>query len=134
MNYESFNHAKTRLRYHLIFSTKYRHKSLLGIEKDVYNAVSYCESNSHFRVIDRAVDGGDHLHLVVAIRPNYSVGQTVKRLKQFTTNELWNSHSLHLKKFYWSGNRILWTHGYFASTVGEVSESVVLNYVRSQAK
>ena len=30
--------------------------------------------------------------------------------------------------------RLLWTHGYFVSTIGKVSEKIVFNYIENQGK
>ena len=30
--------------------------------------------------------------------------------------------------------RLLWTHGYFVSTIGKVSEKIVFNYIENQEK
>lgn len=43
-------------------------------------------------------------------------------MKQMTTKYIYDNCLEHIKKFYWKQKRILWTHGYFVSTIGEVSE------------
>ena len=49
--YERFNHAKTFLRYHLIFSTKYRRKVLNPIRDDLLAAMKVAqEKNGNFRI------------------------------------------------------------------------------------
>lgn len=50
--YKSIAHAKTSLRYHLIFSTKYRRKALTGIHDRVLEAFRYAETNSSVRIIE----------------------------------------------------------------------------------
>lgn len=42
-NYECFSHAKTKLSYHIIFSTKYRRKCLNQIHDDVINVMHLAE-------------------------------------------------------------------------------------------
>ena len=44
--YESIAHAKTRLRYHIIFSTKYRRKCLNEIKEEIFNSFKYAEEKS----------------------------------------------------------------------------------------
>lgn len=66
--YETFNHAKTSLRYHLIFSTKYRRKCLNDIEDTVFNVFKYCESISDFKILTMELNK-DHIHLLVNILP-----------------------------------------------------------------
>lgn len=131
--YESYNHAKTRLRYHLIFSTKYRRKCLNEIRDTILDSFKYAESISHFRILKMELDK-DHIHLLVKIPPVYSIEQTVRRLKQISTNYVYNDFNayMHLKKFYWKNKKVLWTHGYFCSTIGEVSEKHLTEYIENQ--
>lgn len=86
-----------------------------------------------FEVLEFSCDLGDHVHVVLRLSPNVSVSQVVRRLKQLTTLDLWSRHETVFKKQYWKRKRILWSAGYYASTVGEVSRDTVLNYVRKQS-
>ena len=130
--YQTFGHAKTHLRYHLIFSTKYRRKALAGIEDAVIESLRYVESKSNFRIHAIGIDQ-DHIHLVVSFKPNHSLTQIVRRIKQMSTRQLWETQAPHLRNHYW-GTRVgkLWTGGYFAETIGPVSEDKILNYVKNQ--
>ena len=78
----------------------------------------------------------DHIHLLISFPVDYSISQTVNRLKQITTNYLYShdSTSIWLKKFYWKKKRMLWTHGYFVSTLGQISEEKVFQYIENQGK
>jgi putative transposase len=46
---------------------------------------------------------------------------------------LWEKHPEYLKKFYWKQHKV-WTGGYFAATVGSVSEENVAKYIKDQGK
>lgn len=129
--YETYSHAKTKLRYHLIFSTKYRRKFLNDIRDSVLSAFNYAESISQFKILIMEVDK-DHIHILITFKPNISISQVVRRLKQITTICLWENNEQFLKKFYWKNKKILWTGGYFASTIGEVSEETLKHYIENQ--
>lgn len=129
--YQSLGHAKTRIRYHLIFSTKYRAKCLEGIEDSIAAVIHSVAGDSDFTVHGLGVDR-DHIHLVVSFRPNWSISQIVRRIKQLSTVRLWETESEHLRKFYWGDKKRLWTGGYFVETIGAVSEDKILDYVRNQ--
>ncbi len=131
--FESVAHAKTRLRYHIIFATKYRRKALLGIEPAVYDAFRKAETESDFRIITMGIDNGDHIHLVIKFKPALSIEQVVRRMKQLTTKTVWDTQAPHLRKHFWGEKKRLWSGGYFAATIGSVSEQTVLDYVRKQA-
>lgn len=129
--YETYGHAKCRLRYHFIFSTKYRRDCLKGIEDEVERAFAAVAKVSHFKVLRVGVDC-NHVHLLVSSRPRYSVASIVHRLKSQSRDLLWESCAEHLKQFYWGAKRRLWSGGYFCATVGEASEETVDRYIAEQ--
>lgn len=129
--YKSTAHAKTSLRYHLIFSTKYRRKALTGINDRVLEAFRYAEANSNVRIIEMNTDQ-DHIHLLITFKPALSIEQVVRRLKQLTTHYLWEHEPEHLREHYWGTKKRLWTGGYFCATIGEVSESKLVDYIKTQ--
>lgn len=131
--YESFGHAKTRLRYHIIFSTKYRRKCLDEIHDIVIDAFRYTESKSRITIHNIELDK-DHIHMLVSFPPAYSIEQTVRRLKQCSMNYIYHDSraASHLRRFYWKNKRLLWTNGYFCSTIGNVSESKIKEYIENQ--
>lgn len=131
--YESFNHQKYRLHYHLIFSTKYRQKCLVGLEDVLIDIIKQISRGSKFKVIVAGVDK-DHIHLVIGSSPAVSIDKIVRKIKQESTWQLWKVEESHLKKFYYGEKRRLWTRGYFVSTLGSVSEDKVLEYVKNQGR
>ena len=124
--------SKTTLIYHVILTTKYRKKALLGIEKETYKAFREVESHSSFKILAMGIEDGNHIHLVIKSSPQYSVSGIVNRLKGWTLHHLWDSSSSHLSSFYWGEKRKLWHGGYYCDTVGKVSRDRILEYVRSQ--
>lgn len=128
--YDTYNHAKAHIRYHLIFTTKFRRSCLEGVKDDLLEILKGIEKRSHFRLQYIAI-GADHMHLFVKSRPSISIEQIVRRLKQTTTNEMWKKHEDYLMQFYWK-RRKLWSNGYFCSTIGEMSEETVIKYINNQ--
>ena len=129
---KGYSHSKAYLRYHIIFVTKYRKKLLNDIRQTVFDAFTYCESKSHFTILKMNLDQ-DHIHLLISIPVEYSIAQTVSRLKQMTTNYLYREKNDYMRKFY-RKNRVVWTHGYFCSTIGHISEDIAFNYIENQGK
>lgn len=132
-NTKTGNHYKGDLNYHIIFSTKFRRKCLSQIEQELYDAFRYCESKSHFSIKIMRQDK-DHIHLLVNIKPIYSLEQTINRMKQMTTNYLYRNEKTRkwLRNFYYGKRLVIWTNGYFASTVSQVSEDIVWTYIENQ--
>ena len=129
------SHCKHHIRYHLIFVTKYRRKCLNEIRQDIFDAFRYVESKSHITIYNMNLDN-DHIHILLSFPPDYSLSQTVNRLKQMTTNYLYRNERIEmwLKQFYWKKKRLLWTVGYFVSTIDKVSEKIVFEYIGKQGK
>ena len=72
-----------------------------------------------------------YIHFLIKFKPALSIEQVVRRMKQLSTNYLWKHEKDYLKQFYWK-DKILWTGGYFCSTIGEVSEKTIKKYIEHQ--
>ena len=129
--YECYGHNKTRLRYHIILITKYRRKCLDQIKETVLDAFKETEQRSHMKIHYMNTDK-DHIHLLISFPPQYSISQTINRLKQYTTNYLYSKCYDYLKCFYWRKKKMLWSDSYFCSTIGMISESKVYEYIKNQ--
>lgn len=130
--YKSLKNKKYKMRYHLIFSTKYRRKCLEPLRECILDSFEkFTKSHFNIRVIIAEIDK-DHIHILIDIPPTVSVNDTVKGLKQYSTYYCWKNSEDYLKNFYWSGKHILWTKGYFCSTVGDISEKITYNYIKNQ--
>ena len=130
-DYCSRFHSKTLLRYHMIFSTKFRYKFLYQIRDTVFKAFRYTESISVFQILTMELDW-DHIHILITFPPKYSITQVVRRLKQTTTYYIYEHELAYLRRWYWGNKKLLWTHGYFCSTIGSVSEDTVRRYRENQ--
>ena len=71
----------------------------------------------------------DHLHMIMVIPPKYSIANVMGTLKSKSSSLLRKKHSW-LSKVYWKEN-ILWSPGYFVSSVG-VDEETIRRYVEHQ--
>lgn len=134
--FDQLSHAKIRLLFHVVLATKYQRRVLDGVEQKVYESVGECASVSDFDVLRCGIDHGDHMHLLVRItRGDVSIGQVVRRIKQFTTNDLYDDEDIckRLRLTYKGRKRKLWSSGYFAATAGN-DVSVVDSYIAQQAR
>lgn len=78
--YRTYSRAKTRLRYHFIFSTKFRRRCLGQISQTVLDAFRYVESKSNFSILEMEL-AEDHIHFLMEFKPKYSIEQVVSRMK-----------------------------------------------------
>ena len=128
--YKTYGHAKTKLKYHIIFSTKYRRKCLTSIHNDVINAFKYVHAKSDFEILKMELDK-DHIHFLLKFKLSLSINFVVNRMKTMSTNYLYKIQNAYLRNFYQNKNK-LWTHGYFVSTIGEVSQKALEHYIENQ--
>lgn len=132
--YQSISHAKFTIHYHLIFSTKFRVGALVEIEDELRDMVLVI-NNSKYSVVECGVDK-NHMHIIVRAKPTITVGQIVADIKKKSTLWAWENHRGVMDKYFWkkerTGRRVLWTHGYFCESVGNVSYNGVLDYVKNQ--
>jgi putative transposase len=70
----------------------------------------------------------DHVHIFVSASPNISVHKIVKNFKGISSNIL-RKEFPHLLKL-----PSLWTHSYFVSTAGNVSNETIRRYIEAQSK
>ena len=73
--------------------------------------------------------GEDHVHLFVSIPPQLSVSKMVGRIKGKTSRKLL-AESRKLAKQFWG--RHLWAPGYFATSSGNVTDDVIMQYIVTQ--
>ena len=123
-------HGAYRTEYHVVWIPKYRHRILnpgvrgyvIKLFPKVLATMPGCEIVEYNILVD-------HIHMVIIIPPKYSVSDVIGRIKGMTSNNLRKKFSW-LKKVYWKEN-IVWSPGYFVSTVG-VDEEKILKYVQWQ--
>ena len=130
-NYTTYGHSKTNLKYHVIFSTKYRRKCLSAIREHVLAAFRYSEKISDFQILTMEIDK-DHIHFLLTFKPSLSIEQVIKRMKQISTSYLYDQCSKYLGLFYYGDKNIIWTRGYFCSTIGAVSEETARQHIENQ--
>ena len=117
---------------HLIFVCKYRKKLLLKLGDAIKALMHSIAEESNFGILETEVDK-DHIHLLVEHSPSQSVLEIVRSLKQISTYRIWRDgyDSTYLEKHFWKENTF-WSDGYFACSIGQISKSVIEQYIRAQ--
>ena len=130
--YKIVNRHKFLLQYHLIFVCKYR-KDLFQNKEIAYDIkiLSKQICNNHNVIIKYMEVDENHIHYMLEIPPNISISKIVKLIKSYTTYHIWKKHSKLLSKEFWK-EKTFWTDGYYISTVGNVSEIVLKEYIENQ--
>ena len=126
-------HSAYRTEYHLVWIPKYRRRILNpGVKgyleriiPKVMRGLPGCE------VIEQNIQR-DHIHMVMVIPPKYAVSDVLQKVKGATAYLLRKKFDW-LKKVYWAEEGVLWSPGYFVSTVG-IDEKIIINYVKWQER
>jgi putative transposase len=125
-------HSAYYTEYHIVWITKYRYHVLnpgvkaylVKLFPKVMNELPGCE------IVKYNIQS-DHIHMVMIIPPKYAVSAVVGKIKGMTSSQL-------RKKFGWmklrySRENIVWSPGFFVSTVG-VERERILKYVEYQGR
>ena len=73
----------------------------------------------------------DHIHFLLSYDTSDRVCDIVKIVKQETTYHLWQKYSSVLSRQYCK-EKISWSDGYSACSIGEISSATIQKYIESQ--
>lgn len=109
-----------------VFTPKYRRKVIYNsIKTDIREIIrNLCEWKG-VEILEGHLMP-DHIHMLVAIPPKYSVSQFMGYLKGKSAMMIYERHANLKYKF---GNRHFWAEGYYVSTVG-LNEATIRKYIR----
>ena len=116
---------------HLIFVTKYRKKLFYGQFKDDIKQYIYDTCKQYHWYVKRIETDKDHIHILLQYNPTDSITEIVSVIKQNSTYLAWKAHISLLKNEYWK-KKILWSDGYFAASIGCVSQTTIEHYIENQ--
>lgn len=130
--YQSKNHSKFLIKYHIIFVCKYRRQVLRNqqIDEDIKQILFDIANESDFNIEVMETDK-DHVHILVSSTPKLSSLMIVRKFKQESTHRIWKRHQDILRKTYWR-ERTFWTDGYFVATTGCASQETIQHYIENQ--
>ena len=121
-------HTKWMCKYHIVFTPKYRRKVIYNqYRKDLIDIIKALCKYKGVEIIEGHMMP-DHVHLLLAIPPKYSVSSFMGYLKGKSALMMFDQHANLKYKF---GNRHFWAEGYYVSTVG-LNEATIAKYIREQ--
>ena len=128
--YRRGSHCVYLCDYHIVLPTKYRH-SVITTELWNYLYGKLIEVTDHYKTIyiKEANHDSDHIHLLISIPPQMSVGSVIRLLKTNTSRKIKEKFPV-LKKHYW-GTDGIWSEGYFVSTTG-INTHIIKRYIENQ--
>ena len=129
--YRKSSHAVYDIKYHVIWTTKYRYQVLRGAiaqrAKDLI--IQGCQARD-ITIVKGSV-GKDHIHVLLSCPPTIAPSKIMQYLKG-RSSRLLQDEFPELKRKYWGQH--LWSRGYFCATVGSVTEEMIKQYIENQGK
>ena len=128
-NYRKTSHTTYDCKYHIVWITKYRKKVMSGVVAERVRELvrQICKEND-VEIIKGHVSK-DHGHLFVSIPPHLAISKLVQSLKGKSSYKLLGENK-ELSKQFWG--RHLWARGYFVATSGNVTDEVIMEYIKNQ--
>lgn len=127
-SYQSLSHSKWDCKYHIVFVPKYRKKVLYGkICKFLGPLFHELAAQRNCNIIEGHMVQ-DHVHMLIAIPPKYSVSEIIGYIKGKSAISVARQFGGRKKNF--NGEKF-WARGYAVSTVG-FEEAKIKDYIRNQ--
>ena len=128
-NYRKTSHTTYDCKYHIVWITKYRKKVMVGIVAERVRELirQICKENE-VDILKGHVSK-DHVHLFVSVPPHLAISKLVQYLKGKSSYKLLQENKS-LSKEFWGKH--LWGRGYFVATSGNVTDEVILEYIKNQ--
>jgi putative transposase len=127
--YKHGSHTTHRLKYHLVWIPEYRKRVLIGpLARRLYDLLKECSEVNDWPIDELNVQR-DHVHMLIQLPPSISVSSTVKTMKGGISHIL-SQEFPELEEFTWG--KSLWAVGFFAESVGQVTEDRIKLYIKNQ--
>ena len=127
---KSSSHAVFNIKLHIVFVTKYRHKTLSPEILD-YLKTGFAEVLDAWRCQLLEFGGeADHVHLLVDIHPALNISVLINNLKTASARKTRNRFAEHLATFY--RKPLFWHRAYYVGSVGNTTLDVIKAYVNAQ--
>ena len=124
----SLAHSKWNCKYHVVFAPKYRRMIIYNkIKVDIGKILRKLCEQKEIEIIEAELCP-DHVHMLIAIPPKYSVAQIMGYLKGKSSLMIFDRHANMKYKY---GNRHFWCRGYYVDTVGKNTKRIA-EYIRNQ--
>lgn len=118
------------INYHMVWSTKYRKKVLIGEIADFLKQLHEQIAKEKGVILREQEIMPDHVHLFITAHPKFSPSQIVKIFKGITAKELFEKFPKLRDRMYNKGH--IWNPSYYCGTMGDVTKAVILKYIEMQ--
>lgn len=128
MNYKKSRNSVYMVNYHIIWCPKRRKPVLVGkIKHRLQQILKEIAKENNLEILAMEIMP-DHLHLFISTYPTIPVHKFIKLFKGRSSHILRKEFPELLKL------PSLWTHSYFVSTAGNISNESIRRYIEMQSK
>ncbi len=125
---DSLAHTTWICKYHVVWIPKYRKKQLFGaLRKEIAPVMKDLARQKGCEILEGKLMP-DHVHMLIAIPPKYSVSSVIGYIK--CKSAIYIARNFRGKKRNFVGESF-WARGYFVSTVG-MDEKTIRQYIKNQ--
>ncbi len=128
-NYRKSAHSTYDCKYHIVWITKYRKPVLQGLVGERIRELIRGVCKEQDVEIIKGHVSKDHVHLFVSVPPHMAISKLVQYIKGKSSYKLMNENK-QISKLFWG--RHLWGRGYFVATSGNVTDEIVMEYIKNQ--
>ena len=128
-NYRKTSHTTYDCKYHIVWITKYRKQVLGGLVGERIRELVRQICKEYDVEILRGHVSKDHVHMFVSVPPHLAISKLVQYLKGKSSYKLMQENK-QLSRMFWG--RHLWARGYFVATSGNVTDEIILEYIKNQ--
>ncbi len=123
-------HAVYDLKYHFVWTPKYRKKLLIGEVAEAVREIVQSVAEANGMEIDTMEVMEDHVHVFLSAPPRYSPARVMQIMKSISAREIF-------ARFPWLRRKLwgveFWGDGYFVRSIGDqVTSEIIRRYIRYQ--
>jgi putative transposase len=127
--YRKGAHTVFDLKYHIVWTTKYRKPVLEGrLGTRVRDLIREICTTHNIQII-RGHISKDHIHIFISMPPQISVSKIVQYMKGKTSRKILTEFPS-LNKRFWGQH--FWARGYFSTTSGSITDEMIIDYIENQ--
>jgi len=123
-------HAVYDLKYHFVWTPKYRKELLIGEVAEAVREIVQSVAEAYGMEIDTMEVMEDQVHVFLSAPPRYSPARVMQIMKSISAREIFARFPW-LRRKLWGGE--FWGDGYFVRSIGDqVTSEIIRRYIRYQ--
>jgi putative transposase len=129
--YNSNRHSIFKLQFHLVVTTKFRHKVITQEINSRLKEIAYdiFENRWSCKIIEIETES-DHIHIAFESTPQTQLSKLVNNFKTVSSRLVRKEFSQHISQYYWKP--FFWSPSYLILSIGGATIPIIKEYISSQ--